>query len=301
MTSRLPTAGFDIGGTHARLRVFDDAFTSVIHEERRRIRGATAPHEIVATIVAMLAAAPPVERVGIGFAGLLSADGRIVHNSPNLHWRDIDLGALLDAASPVHRFAVANDLNAMLWGEHQRGACRDTDNALAVYVGTGIGGALLVDGKLLLGAGGKAGEIGHTKVVVNGRSCGCGGHGCVEAYAGGAQLEKMTAAVRPDLRDGDGLIDLGAADAAIRSDEQLAQIWMRATDHLALVIANACTLLNPGVLLLGGGVIENLPNYKTELLLKISPLIVDPARDDLEIRFGELEEAAVLGAAMLAA
>lgn len=181
-----------------------------------------------------------------------------------------------------------------------RGACQDTDNALAVYVGTGIGGALMVDGELLLGAGGKAGEIGHTKVVVNGRSCGCGGHGCVEAYAGGKQLEKMTAEVRPDLRDADRIVDLHAADEQTTTDEDLAAIWTRATDHLARVIANACTLLNPGVLLLGGGIIENLPNYKSQLLLKISPLIVDPARDDLDIRFGQLEEAAVLGAAMLA-
>lgn len=282
------------------MRVFDDAFEQVVYESRRRIRGATAPAQIVATIVEMLGEGPEVADVGIGFAGLLSADGRMVHNSPNLHWRDVDFGALLDEAAPAHQFAIANDLNAMLWGEHMRGACQDTDNALAVYVGTGIGGALMVDGALLPGAGGKAGEIGHTKVIVNGRSCGCGGHGCIEAYAGGKQLERMTAEVRPDLRDDDGIVDLHAADELTTGDEELAAIWMRATDLLARVIANACTLLNPGVLLLGGGIIENLPNYKAELLLKITPLIVDPARDDLEIRFGVLEEAAVLGAAMLA-
>lgn len=296
----MPTAGFDIGGTHARLRVFDDAFDRVVYQERRRIRGATAPDQIVATIVQMLGDAPPVHHVGIGFAGLLSVDGRIVHNSPNLFWRDVDLGSLLEQASPAHHFAIANDLNAMLWGEHRRGACQDTDNALAVYVGTGVGGAIMSDGKLLLGAGGKAGEIGHTKVVVGGRSCGCGGHGCVEAYAGGAQLEKMTAEVRPDLQ-ADGLVDLHAADAQTEEDPKLQAIWTRATDHLAGVIANACTLLNPGVLLLGGGIVENLPNYKSQLLAKISPLIVDPARDDLDIRFGVLEEAAVIGAALLAA
>jgi len=110
----------------------------------------------------------------------------------------------------------------------------------------------------------------------------------------------MTAEVRPDLRK-DDLVDLHAADAAVHSDPQLAAIWERATDHLAGVVANACTLLNPGVLLLGGGIVENLPNYKSMLLAKITPLIVDPARDDLDIRFGVLEEAAVLGAALLAA
>lgn len=295
----MPIAGFDIGGTHARIRVFDDGFSEVVYEERRRIRGATAPGQIVNTIKEMLSDAPDVKHVGVGFAGLLSADGRTVHNSPNLHWRNIEFGDLLDQASPGHHFAIANDLNAMLWGEHRRGACKDADNALAVYVGTGIGGAIMLDGKLLLGAGGKAGEIGHTKVVVGGRSCGCGGQGCVEAYAGGRQLEAMAAEVRPELTD--DVADLARADELSQEDEKVAEIWERGTDYLARVIANACTLLNPGVLLLGGGVVENLPNYKSLLLRKISPLIVDPARDDLDIRFGELEEAAVLGAAMLAA
>lgn len=293
-------AGLDIGGTHARLRVFDDAFTEVVHQARRRIRGATAPPQVIATIAELLAEAPDVTRVGIGFAGLLSADGRIVHNSPNLHWRDVPFGELLDERLPQHHVRVTNDLNAMLWGEHMRGVATDVDDALAVYVGTGIGGALMVDGRLLLGAGGKAGEIGHTKVIVGGRSCGCGGQGCIEAYAGGVALERQTAQLRPDLVS-DGLVDLAAADLATADDPALRDVWDEATDLLARVIANCCTLLNPGVLVLGGGIVANLPNYRSLLLQKVPPLVVDATRDDLEIRFGVLEEAAVLGAAMLAA
>lgn len=296
----MAVAGLDIGGTHARLRVFDDGFTEVVYEARRRIRGATAPPEVIRAIVELLGEAPTVEHVGIGFAGLLSADGRTVYSSPNLHWRDVAFGELLDAALPAHHVRVTNDLNAMLWGEHMRGVCRDADNALAVYVGTGVGGALMLDGRLLLGAGGKAGEIGHTKVIVGGRSCGCGGQGCVEAYAGGVALERRTAEARPDLVE-DGLIDLAAADRAVVDDAALHAIWDEATSLLARVIANSCTLLNPGVLLLGGGILSNLPNYRSLLLQKVPPLIVDPARDDLDIRLGVLEEAAVLGAAMLAA
>lgn len=297
----MPYAGFDIGGTHARMRVFDDAFNDVLHNERRRIRGQTSPDNVVKTIVEMMSAVEDIDAVGIGFAGLLSTDGRYVFNSPNLHWRNVDFGAMLDEAAPGTTFGIVNDLNAMLWGEHRRGACQDAEDVLAVYVGTGIGGALLCDGKLLLGAGGKGGEIGHTKVVVDGRSCGCGGRGCVEAYAGGAQLEKMVAEVRPSLVV-DDVVDLHAADdLAAEGDEAITQIWERGTGHLARITANACTLLNPAVLLLGGGVVANLPHYRALLLSKISPLIVDPARDDLDIRVGELEEAAALGAAMIAA
>lgn len=290
-------AGFDIGGTHARVRVFDKDL-SVVHEERRRIRGETSPDDVALTITEMLLAGPEVKHVGIGFAGLLSVDGRTVHNSPNLHWRDVDFGRLLDEHAPNHEFVVTNDLNAMLWGEHKAGACRDADNALAVYVGTGIGGAIMMDGELLVGSGGMAGEIGHTKVVVDGRHCGCGGRGCVEAYAGGVHLERMVADALPELA---GERDLASADGLFGENESVTHIWETATDHLAMIVANACTLLNPAVLLLGGGVVENLENYRLLLLRKITPLIVGPARDDLDIRFGELDEAAVLGAALLAA
>ena len=168
-------------------------------------------------------------------------------------------------------------------------------DVLAVYVGTGVGGALVCNGRLIVGGGGKAGEVGHSKVVVGGRPCGCGGFGCVEAYAGGVHLEQMIAHAVPEYGN-----DLARADAAWADEDHIHEIWQRATDYLSIVIANACTLLNPSVLLLGGGVLENLPNYRAELLRKISPLIVEPARDELQIRFGELDEAGVLGAALLA-
>lgn len=290
-------AGFDIGGTHARLRVFDQDY-QVVHEERRRIRGETQPEQVAVAITEMLLGAPELKKVGVGIAGLLSVDGRFVFNSPNLHWRDVDLGALLDERAPNHDFTIVNDLNAMLWGEHRAGAVTDVQNVLAVYVGTGIGGAILADGNLILGGGGKAGEIGHTKVTVGGRACGCGGNGCVEAYAGGVHLEEMVAHARPDLFEGP--VDLGKADELFGEDDAITEIWERATDYLAFVVANACTLLNPSVLLLGGGVVENLENYRTTMLRKVSPLIVAPARSDLDVRFGELDEAAVLGAALLA-
>jgi len=288
------SAGFDIGGTNARLRVFDEA-CAIVHEARASTREDSSPEAIAAKMAEMLGPAPPVDGVGVGIAGLLSADGRAVENSPNLGWRDVAFLDVLERAIPGRRFVLANDLNAMLWGELQAGAVRGATEVLAVYVGTGVGGAIVSDGRLVLGGGGKAGEIGHSKVVVGGRPCGCGGRGCVEAYAGGVHLEALVAAAAPELDR-----DLAAADAVADSDERVEAIWETATDYLAIVVANACTLLNPSVLLIGGGVLENLEAYRLLFLRKLTPLIVEPARADLEIKFGELDEAAVLGAALLA-
>lgn len=287
-------AGFDIGGTNARVRVYDHDL-NIVHEARTSTRGDSSPAAIAAKMNALLGDCPPIEAAGVGIAGLLSADGRVVANAPNLGWRNIDFIEVLEEAIPGRRFVLANDLNAMLWGELHAGAVRGATDVLAVYVGTGVGGAIVSGGQLVLGGGGKAGEIGHSKVVVGGRQCGCGQRGCVEAYAGGVHLEQLVSEAAPELGR-----DLAAADAVAATDARIEGVWETATDYLAIVVANACTLLNPSVLLLGGGILENLPNYQLLFLRKLTPLIVEPARADLEIKFGELDEAAVLGAALLA-
>ncbi|MFP4597112.1 MAG: ROK family protein [Persicimonas sp.] len=314
-------AGFDIGGTNARLSLFDDDW-QVLGESRRGVRGAGEPGKVAETMREMLAdlcehhgvVRGELDALGVGIAGQLDAAGQVVINAPNLGWRDVDFADLLAdtlesdfGALNIH---IANDLNALLWGEHAAGAVSDVDNALAVYVGTGIGGAILIDGGLVTGSGGKAGEIGHSKVVPGGRLCGCGERGCVEAYAGGVHLEKMAAEIAERdsldevLRPGEEIqADLKVADRlAADGREAFDELWEMSTDYLAVVLANACTLLNPAVLLLGGGILENLEDFRGRVLTKTTPLVLEAARRDLEIRFPELgDDAGVLGAAELAA
>ena len=305
--------GFDIGGTNARLQLFDAAFAP--HAERKlRIRDLGGPAALAAAMSAMLVDAcddpGEVQAIGVGLAGQLSRDGEIVFNAPNLHWRDVAFASMLREALPAElggaKVRVVNDLSGLLWGEYAHGAAKGADDVLAIFVGTGVGGAILSDSRLVDGAGGKAGEIGHAKVVPGGRRCGCGEYGCVEAYAGGVHLEAMVAEVADaeglDVRT-DGLIDLKKADAlAADGDPHLDALWTQSTDLLALTMANACTLLNPGVLLLGGGVLANLDDFRRRTLEKTTPLVLRACRDDLEIRFGTLgDDAGVLGAALLAA
>lgn len=313
-------AGFDIGGTNARVQLYGAAWEPIA--ERRQITRGRKPSEIVATMHELLLAAcqdaeispQTLSSVGVGIAAQLDVSGQVVLNAPNLGWRNIDFGALLrkkfKADIGDHQALIVNDLNAILWGEHSAGAVQDAQNVLAVYVGTGIGGAVLGDGALFLGAGGNAGEIGHSKVSPGGRLCGCGERGCVEAYAGGVHLEQRAVEIakcndlNEVLRSGDGpLADLKVADRlAADGQPEFDKTWQIATDYLAVVIANACTLLNPSVLLLGGGVLENLDDFRARLVAKVPALVLETARKDLTIRFSELgDDAGVLGAARLAA
>jgi glucokinase len=314
-------AGFDIGGTNARMSLYDGSWQRLV-EARRTIRGQTEPEQIAEAVREMLVAEcgqvdvalDELTAVGIGLAGQLDKSGEMVVNAPNLGWRDEAFGELLrqtlEPELGEHNTRIVNDLNAILWGEYCDGAVAGVADVLAAYVGTGIGGAILCDGHLIDGAGGKAGEIGHSKVVPGGRLCGCGERGCVEAYAGGVHLESQVAEVaeREQIdalwRSGETVeVDLQEADRLVaQGHEAIEEIWERATDYLAIVLSNACTLLNPAVLLLGGGILSNLDEYRGRTLAKTTPLVLEAARDDLEIRTPQLgSDAGMIGAAKLAA
>lgn len=313
-------AGFDVGGTNARVHLFDESLNA-IGGRRKRIRDATGPGEVAQTLATLLADAceefdvniEDVGSIGLGIAGQLSADGRTVLNAPNLGWRDVDFVESLEEALEDHveklpSIKVINDLNAQVWGEHIEGAVEGVEDVLAVYVGTGVGGAILAGGSLVRGADNNAGEIGHSKVVVGGRPCGCGENGCVEAYAGGIHLERRVAEVANNNDDEalDGLRTdeenhLGVADELALEHPEILEIWEEATDYLAIVIANACTLLNPRALLIGGGVAENCTLFRSMLLQKTIPLILRVARENIEVHQPSLGDfAGMLGAADLA-
>ena len=311
-------AGFDIGGTNARLSLYDDQW-EVLASGRETVRDEHGPVAVAQTMHRMLAEAlesadapvSEIDSVGVGLAGQLDATGECVINAPNLGWRDVAFARLLsetfDDAFGTLDIAVVNDLSALLWGEYCDGAVSGISNVLAVYVGTGVGGAILADDQLINGTDGKAGEIGHSKVVPGGRLCGCGERGCVEAYAGGVHLEQRAAAIaeRQDIdvfrSDEQVEVDLKRVDELVGEVQAFDELWETATDYLALVLANACTLLNPAALLLGGGVLNNLDDFRGRVLTKTPPLVLEAARQDLEIRFPKLgDEAGMLGAATLA-
>lgn len=304
--------GFDIGGTTARWAAFDDAWKRVA-EGSERIRDRRAPDDLQAAVADMTREAvegsdADLESVGIGLAAHLNRSGTVVRNSPNLGWRDEPFGAAVDEAfsnlfETPPSVRLVNDVTAGLAGERQAGAVQGVDDILAVYVGTGVGGAVVSGGDLQFGAGGNAGEIGHSKVEAGGRICGCGERGCVEAYAGGIHLERrVVGLVESDEVDGlESDASLSEADALADEVDALDGIWREATDALAIVVANACTLLDPAVLLLGGGVIEHCPAFRGRLARKIPSQILEAVREDLEIRRPQLgDRAGPLGAALLA-
>lgn len=182
------TVGLDIGGTKIAGAAVDPE--GRILATARRETPAQDPAAIVtaaADLVRELSTSVQVSAIGVACAGFVDRAGTTVLFAPNLAWREEPLKALLEeqVALPV---TIENDANAAAWGEFCYGPARDVDNMLFLTIGTGIGGGIVTNGRLLRGAYGVAAEVGHIRLVPDGIRCGCGNKGCWEQYGSGSAL-----------------------------------------------------------------------------------------------------------------
>jgi len=256
--------GLDIGGTKiAGVRI--DAEGAVLG------RGAeeTPADDPPATVAAVLKVArglldAGVSGVGIGAAGLVDLGGTL-RFAPNLVWRDVALPERVGGELGLPTVAD-NDANAAAWGEYRFGAARTRAHALVVTVGTGIGGGIISEGRLARGANGFAAEIGHIVVEPGGPLCGCGNRGCWEQVASGHAIGRAgrEAATRhphslvAELAGGDpGSIDGPLVSHAAREGDKVAVgILSEVGRRLGQGIAGLVNILDPEVVVVGGGVAE---------------------------------------------
>jgi glucokinase len=245
--------------------------------------------------------------VGIGCPGPLDVEEGILITTPNLGWtkypvRDriserLDLPATLD-----------NDANCATYGEWWLGAGRGTRWMAGVTLGTGIGGGVILDGRLVRGASGCAGELGHTTIDFTGRRCACGNYGCLEAYASGPNIaararegiEAGDHSILVDLVDGDlsRITAQTVYDALLQGDEHAAAVMLETAKILGAGIANVVNLFNPEVVVVVGGVTRAGDHLFTPLRSEVRRRAFDEAVAACRIVPGELADAAgVIGAA----
>jgi glucokinase len=185
----VPVLAVDVGGTK-----LDVGIVEVDGRIVRRERAATPPDNpwpVLAGLVDRVRAGGNVAAVGVGCGGPMSADGETVSPLNIAGWRDFPLRAGLSKHTGVDAF-VDNDAKALALGEGWVGAARDEKNFIAMVVSTGVGGGIVLDGRLLDGDTGNAGHIGHVIVEPNGAVCACGAQGCLEAEASGPSIARAT-------------------------------------------------------------------------------------------------------------
>jgi glucokinase len=203
-----------------------------------------------------------VVAIGIGMAGLIDVRGGVLLMTPNLVWRDLRLAEHVQATfdMPV---TVDNDATAAAWAESRLGASREYDDSLFVGVGTGIGGGIVAGGRIVRGAHGLAGEIGHVIVEPDGPLCGCGNRGCWEQVASGLAIARAGAGVVEDhpngaiarLADGDPERVTGelVTEAARAGDAVAGRILAEVGRRLGEGVAGLVNILDPEIVVIGGG------------------------------------------------
>jgi glucokinase len=277
------TIGIDVGGTKVLGGVVDSS-GKILATARKDTpqQGGKALTQTIADTALELMSQYDVTSVGVSAAGFISADRTTMLATPNIaNWNGVNLVEELTAliGLPV---VIENDANAAAWGEATFGAGRNQEYMVMLTVGTGIGGGIIINGKLHRGAFGIAAEIGHMRVVPEGHLCGCGARGCFEQYASGNALirhAREAISASPDmarnlLSRGDGtvagLTGLAITEAARDGDTVALAAFNTTGQWLGAGIASLSVLLNPSYVVIGGGVID-----AGEILLK-------PTRESLE-------------------
>jgi glucokinase len=262
--------GIDLGGTKINTALVDGSGTIIAHDYRETQAAEGQQAVLNRMLVASRrmkfqaeAAGTPAVAVGIGSPGPLDVRQGMVLNPPNLPgWNGVPLRRLIEEGLGLPAF-LENDANAAALGEHCFGAGRGVAHMIYVTASTGIGGGFILSGELYHGAGGMAGEIGHMTILPNGPLCGCGNRGCLEALASGRAIaqrarERVSRAAptrMADLAEGDPerITAELVAEAARQGDKEAQEILGEAMSYLGIGMANLVNLLNPQLIVIGGG------------------------------------------------
>jgi glucokinase len=236
-----------------------------------------------------------VGAVGIGCGGPLDSERGVLVAPLHLPgWRDVPIVELAHAAFDVPA-VLENDATAAAAGEHRYGAGRGRSDMVYLTISTGVGGGVILDGKLHRGRSGNAGELGHVTVDCNGRRCrGCGRRGCLEAYASGTSIAER--AVEAGMRDGTTAADVAAAARA--GDEIARRVWDETCEALACAITSIANVVEPDVVVLGGGVVREGEQLLGPVRTRVAEQHIGPPLEIVAAKAGDA--VGVVGAAAVA-
>lgn len=310
-------AGIDIGATSIKFGLVDSQGKVLLKEQRPTLaqKGREPLLHLVANIGErlMLAAAEEeyeVRWLGVATPGSIDSSGTVIGMSPNIKdWKGAPIGPFLQDRLNLPVW-VDNDVNAMALAEHRFGAGIGYDSVLCVTVGTGIGGGIILDGKLWRGSNHAAGEIGHVPIALDGPVCACGQTGCLELYASSSAI---VARCRDKLADGltpvfDAVLNGNIEELGIRKlfvagkkkDRVALEVIAESAHFLAIGLTGAVNILNPDLVIVGGGVADGGAGFVEAVALELRKRISDSAGENLRVVKAALgNSAGFIGAGIL--
>ncbi len=310
--------GIDLGGTNVAVGVVNDRHTiigkfSVPTEADRGVNAIVK--NIVRAVDGALEQAKlgidDIAGIGIGTPGTVAPGSGVVDFAANLGFDHTPIGQLVGKHFPGKRISVENDANVAAYAEHMAGAAKGTHSSVTVTLGTGVGGGMVIDGKIYSGFNGRGAEFGHMVVVQDGWQCNCGRNGCWEAYASVSGLIKLTRKEMEGDRDSimwelaggslDNVNGLTSFDAMRRGDRTACYVVRRYLRFVAVGIVNVINLLQPEVLCIGGGISKEGDYLLGSVCaMAASEMFTKHSDCGTEIRIAKLgNDAGIIGAALL--
>lgn len=313
-------AGFDLGGTKMLASVFDDSFKTVLGKKRRKTKGQEGAKAGVSRMIDTLEDAleeagitkKQLNGIGVGCPGPLNLDLGIILNTPNLGWKNVKLRDALEEAfqCPV---VIGNDVDIGLYGEYKFGAAKGARCAVGIFPGTGIGGGCIYDGKILRGKTSSCFEIGHIPILPKGPTSGIGLEGTLESVSSRLSIASLAAAAAY-RGDAPVLLEIAGTDLSeIRSgtlaksvekgDKAVEDIIIQAAHWIGVGAATAVQLVTPEVLVLGGGLVEAMPDlFKKEVRASMEEHLMPSYKNTVDVKIAQLgDDSCVTGAAAWAA
>jgi len=299
----------DLGGTHLRVALVDDTGRILEQTKQKTPKGDSAESVVAALVDAAQqweSHKQAVIAASIMVPGAVDSDNAVVLQSPNLpSLVNYALKSELEKRLGWPVF-LENDANAAAVGEMWLGAARGCRDVVSVTLGTGVGGGVILDGKLWRGSHGSAGEIGHTAVdPFSGLKCKCGNTGCLEMFASATAIVRMTQenlSLYPQSRlTNDGLTAEKVYEAARSGDELALAIFKRVGTYLGIGLANLINLLDPQVIVIAGGVVNGWDLFAEEMYRQVEERAFRTIAQQVKIARAECgDNAGLLGAARLA-
>lgn len=308
--------GIDLGGTKILIALIEKKSGKVLDFIKKKTKKDKGPKNITKKMVEGIEELltksninlSEVSSIGVGAAGQIDRQNGVIIAAPNLDCYDLKIKNILTEKFNIPVF-VGNDVEIAALGEQKFGAGKGCNDFVCIFVGTGVGSAIIKNGQIITGSTGTAGEIGHMIVDLNGRQCACGAHGCLEAYASRSAIEKRIEgalkkgrkSVILEFLDGGKSITSNMIKKSIEKDDELVlQCVTEASEYLSGGIASIINFINPELVILGGGLIEAVDYFYQKTIKKAKAKSLPVPAEKIKFKKALLGDfSGVIGAALL--
>ena len=308
--------GIDLGGTKILIALIEKKSGKVLDFIKKKTKKDKGPKNITKKMVEGIEELltksninlSEVSSIGVGAAGQIDRQNGVIIAAPNLDCYDLKIKNILTEKFNIPVF-VGNDVEIAALGEQKFGAGKGCNDFVCIFVGTGVGSAIIKNGQIITGSTGTAGEIGHMIVDLNGRQCACGAHGCLEAYASRSAIKKRIEgalkkgrkSVILEYLDGGKSITSNMIKKSIEKDDELVlQCVTEASEYLSGGIASIINFINPELVILGGGLIEAVDYFYQKTIKKAKAKSLPVPAEKIKFKKALLGDfSGVIGAALL--